>query len=85
MGTSGLVKPAPYAVRDQNEYNNYPIPEDVVSSLKTNGKPVAEWLIPVAGKPLEFVTKAGIAPREVTFIPYYKMHGERYVLYWTLK
>lgn len=84
MGIEGIKEPAPYAVNDQNEFNNYNIPADVISTLNTQGKKIADWLKPVPGQLLTFKT-AGAASREITLIPYYQLHGERYVLYWDLK
>ncbi len=84
MGTKAIKTPAPYAEK-QNDYNDYPIPDDIIDALKTEGKPVAEWLKPVPGNPLEFTTIAGVAPRQITLVPYYKLHDERYVVYWKIK
>ena len=84
MGTEGIKDPAPYAA-NQNEFDNYNIPADVIISLDTHGSDVANWLKRFTGKPLVFKTTAGVAPREITLIPYYQVHGERYVLYWDLK
>jgi len=42
------------------------------------------WIKPVAGKQLTFQT-AGIGkPNDVTLIPFYKLFGERYTIYWTI-
>jgi len=41
----------------------------------------AVWLKPVAGRALTFRTTAG-RPANVTLIPYYKLFGRRYVVYW---
>ena len=84
MGIEGIKEPAPYAVNDQNEFNNYNIPADVISTLNTQGKKITDWLKPVPGQPLTFKT-VGTASREITLIPYYQLHSERYVLYWDLK
>jgi uncharacterized protein len=84
MGTEGIISPAPYAQEDPHDFNNISIPGDVISTLDAHGKSVAKWLKPVAGQPLVFKT-ADVAQREITMIPYYQLHVERYVLYWNLK
>jgi len=83
MGTDGIKDPAPYADHNPNEYNNYNIPADIISKLNTQGKKITDWLKPVSGQPLTFKT-SGIANQEITMIPYYQLHGERYVIYWDL-
>jgi DUF1680 family protein len=83
MGTEGLISPAPYA-GGQNDFNGFPVPAGVISSLDTHDGKVAGWLKPVPGQPLTFKTLAGVASREITMIPYYQLHDERYVLYWRL-
>jgi len=83
MGTEGLKGPAPYA-NDQNEYNHYDIPGDVISSLQTKGSTLGSWLKPVPDSPLTFKTQ-GAATRDITLIPYYEVHHERYVIYWDIE
>lgn len=85
MGTEGLSEPAPYArIRDQNDFNNYPIPEDLMHRLRLNKDNLEKALTPVAGEPAVFVTSTGTAEKEIKLIPYYKLHHQRYVLYWDL-
>jgi uncharacterized protein len=84
MGTEGIISPAPYAPVDPHDFNNFKIPSDVISTLYTHGKSVSKWLNPVEGQSLVFKT-SDVAEREITMIPYYQLHGERYVLYWDLK
>ncbi len=83
MGTEGLTDPAPYA-RDQNDFNKYPIPAGLISKLRLNKDNLLQALKPVQGEPAAFVTASGIAEKEVKLIPYYKLHHQRYVLYWDL-
>ncbi len=49
-----------------------------------NGTPVAEWVKPVAGQPLTFRTLDAGKPNDVTLIPFYRLFGERYSIYWEL-
>jgi hypothetical protein len=83
MGTEGIQAPAPYA-KDQLDFRNYAIPDNISATLNTNGKKLNDWLIPVAGKQLIFQT-SGVASKEITLIPYYKIDKQRYVIYWNLK
>ena len=83
MGTEGMEPPVPLA-RDQNDYFRVPVPDNVISTLNVKGKKINDWLNPVSGKPLEYITKDA-ASREITLIPYYKISRERYVIYWNLK
>ena len=83
MGTEGIEAPAPYA-KDQLDYRNYPVPENINSNLNINGRKLNDWLIPVNGKQLEFKT-TGVSSKEITLIPYYQIDKQRYVIYWNLK
>lgn len=83
MGTEGINFPAPYA-RDQLDFSRMPIPENVISTLNVKGKKLADWITPVAGKPLIFKT-SGAATRDITLMPYYQIDKQRYVIYWNLK
>ncbi len=59
------------------------VPVDV-PELVGDPETVVERIRPVAGAPLTFET-AGIGrPRDVTLIPYHRVHHERYNLYWKL-
>lgn len=84
MGKEGIKDPAPYAVTSQSEFYSQPVPTDIISTLNVQGKKISDWLKPIVGQPLEFKT-AGAANRDITMIPYFQLHGERYVIYWDLK
>ena len=49
-----------------------------------NETPVADWVKPVAGKPLTFRTVGAGKPDDVTLVPFYELFGQRYSLYWEL-
>jgi uncharacterized protein len=83
MGTEGEKAPVPFA-RDEWEYKDYPIPEDIITTIDTHGENVNDWLTPVKGSPLVFRT-AGVTSKAVTMIPYYRIDEERYVIYWNLE
>ena len=42
------------------------------------------WIKPVAGKPLTFRTVNVGKPNDVTLIPFYKLFGQRYAVYWNI-
>jgi hypothetical protein len=45
-----------------------------------------EWILPVSGRPLVFETRGAGKPQDLTLIPFYRLFGERYALYfrtWT--
>ena len=46
------------------------------------GVPLAQWIEPAAGQPLTFRTQCVGKPGDVTLVPFYKLFGERYALYW---
>jgi uncharacterized protein len=83
MGTEGIVAPAPYA-KDQLDFRNISVPDNIVTTLNINGRKLNDWLIPVNGKQLVFKT-TGVASKEITMIPYYQIDKQRYVIYWNLK
>jgi DUF1680 family protein len=49
-----------------------------------NDAPLESWIKPVAGKPLTFQTVNAGQPNDVTLIPFYKLFGQRYSIYWEL-
>jgi DUF1680 family protein len=50
----------------------------------TNGKPLDQWLKSVPGKTLTYRTQGVGRPADVTLIPYYALHHQRYSVYWDL-
>jgi len=52
--------------------------------LVTGGKPVADWLRPVADRPLAFRTTGVGRPDDVTLSPFYTFHDRRFAVYWDL-
>jgi DUF1680 family protein len=49
--------------------------------IKDNA-PLETWIKPVAGKALTFRTEGAGKPNDVTLVPFYKLFGERYAIYW---
>ena len=83
MGTEGMEAPAPFAY-NQLDYKDVAVPADIVTTLDVKGRKISDWLTPVDGKPLSFKA-VGVAPKEITLIPFYQVDKQRYVLYWNLQ
>jgi len=49
-----------------------------------NEVPLDQWIKPVAGKPLTFRTVNAGKPDDVTLVPFYRLFGQRYSIYWEL-
>jgi len=81
LGTEGLGNLSPYA-RGQTDQVGVPTPE--VPVLLCEAKDALGKIEPVAGKPLTFRTKGLGKPRDVSLIPFYRLHYQRYSVYWRL-
>jgi len=46
--------------------------------------PLEDWIKPVAGQALTFRTEGAGRPDDVTLVPFYRLFGERYAIYWQL-
>ena len=46
--------------------------------------PIEAWIKPVAGQALTFRTEGVGKPNDVTLVPFYRLFGERYAIYWQL-
>jgi len=79
LGTQGLEKLSPY-VRGQLDAANQPAPR--VPVLVCDPKELPSRIEPVAGKPLAFQTKGIGQPRDVSLMPFYQLHHQRYTVYW---
>jgi len=55
-----------------------------VPVLLTSGRPVEEWVKPVAGKTNTFKLDNVGRPRDVELYPFYNMHEKRYTIYWDI-
>lgn len=87
MGTEGIQQPVPFSnPKLHNDYYTYDyhVPSTLSNMLNVKGKPVEEWLNPVAGQPLTFKT-INVADKDFIFVPLFNLHRERYVVYWNLK
>jgi hypothetical protein len=76
LGTNGM--PHPYA-RDQTEFLHWPTPPAPV--FVNDGDSLLKHIVP-AGQPLVFRTKGLGQPEDVALIPLYRIHDQRYSVYW---
>ncbi len=82
-GKEGLTKAIIYDVSSR-EMLKYKIPSSINDKLNAKGKNVTDWIKPIEGQPLTFKTE-GVSDKPFTLIPYYKVHDERYIMYWNLQ
>ncbi len=59
-------------------------PKPRIPVFVDDGKPLSQWLKPVAGQALAFRSQGPGRPQDVSFIPFYQMHDERYSVYFDL-
>jgi hypothetical protein len=79
LGTNDM--PNPFA-RGQTDYSGVPDPRAPV--LVCEAAKLLRHVKPVSGQPLVFRTKGIGRPQDVTLIPFYLMHRQRYSVYWKL-
>lgn len=53
-------------------------------AIVTAQRDPAAWIEPVAGKPLTFRTSGVGKPNDVTLVPYHRLWGQKYAIYWRL-
>jgi hypothetical protein len=63
--------------RGQHQHHEIRIPAFVV-----NGHPIEDWVKPVPDQPLTFRTQNAARPQDVELVPFHKLFGERYSVYW---
>ena len=61
-----------------------PMQPITVPSFIAAGKPLSDWLKPVAGKPGSFRSEGVGRDRDVDFVPFYALHRRTYAAYWDL-
>lgn len=79
LGTNAM--PNPFA-RSQTDYSRLPTP--AVPAFVGRASTLLQRTKPVAGQPLTFRTHDIGQPCDVTLIPFYKIHRQRYSVYWNL-
>lgn len=81
LGTAGLEG---ISFHDRN-YFPKKLPYDNVPVFIGSPNDILERIKPVQGKPLEFRSEGLATPQEVTLVPFYTIHKQRYCVYWQLK
>lgn len=84
LGRAGLF-PGADILRNERTYGDILQVPVTVPSLRASAADVAQRLRPVSGAPLTFETAGLGDPSDVTLIPYYRLHHERYNLYWQVQ
>jgi uncharacterized protein len=82
LGTEGLTNFSPYAKRQTDQVR---VPTPRVPGFLGKPEDVLAHVEPVPGKPLTFRTSGLGRPQEVTLVPFYKVHHQRYTVYWEVR
>jgi hypothetical protein len=80
LGTNGM--PNPPIATTQTAYSRVPTP--AVPMFESPADSLVKNIKPVPGKPLTFQTRGIGRPKDVTLIPFYQLHRQRYSVYWQL-
>jgi DUF1680 family protein len=80
LGTNGM--PARLTANGQGDFNRVADPS--VPMFATTSDQLVKHVKPVRGQPLTFRTDGIGRPADVTLIPFYEMHHQRYSVYWKL-
>ena len=81
LGREGMMPGMQYSA-GQVALEHFPTPD--VPVLLTNNKPVDQWVKKVPGKALRFKTAGVGRPEDVSLVPIYKAHHQRFTVYWDL-
>jgi DUF1680 family protein len=80
LGRSGLDSVKAYSDNQiESWYRNLPVPEQPVIICEKGN--LLRHISPVSGPPLTFKTRGLVQPNDVTLIPFYRMHHQRYAVY----
>jgi DUF1680 family protein len=82
LGTEGLDPRTVYA-ESQGVLRNVQV--EPGPSLTTDAGDLEARIKPVPGEPLKFRTVGAGAPKEVTLVPFHKLFGQRYAIYWRIQ
>jgi hypothetical protein len=80
LGIDGM--PNPPIATTQTAYSRVPAPG--VPMFASAADSLVQHIEPVSGKPLTFQTRGIGRPKDVTLIPFYQLHRQRYSVYWQL-
>lgn len=84
MGTEGMIAPAPFSNPDlHNDYYTYDfnVPANIKTNLKLDKKNPEKYIKQSTDNPLVFFAEDG----NIRLEPIYKIHHQRYVVYWNLE
>ena len=81
LGTEGMPEGGAFADSDV-EFIEEPVPD--VPVLVAERTRLEDWIQPLAGDPLTFHTVGAGRPADVVLKPFYRIHHERYSIYWDL-
>ncbi len=81
LGTQNMPASGPFADSD-TAFIEDATPD--VPVFVTSPGPLEDWIKPVAGDPLTFHTVGAGRPFDVVLKPFYRIHRERYSIYWDL-
>jgi hypothetical protein len=81
LGTKGMPEGGAFADSDV-EFIEEPVPD--VPVLVAERTRLEDWIQPLAGDPLTFHTVGAGRPADVVLKPFYRIHHERYSIYWDL-
>ncbi|MBM3888289.1 MAG: hypothetical protein FJ388_04090 [Verrucomicrobia bacterium] len=82
LGSEGIVPPMPYAKSQADFFKGKTAAPAPV--LLAQGRPVAEWVEAVPGRPLSFRTQGVGKPDDVTLVAFHALLPQRYSIYWDL-
>ena len=82
LGTDGMPPAGAYAEHEK-DFAAWPTP--AVPTLSGDPTGILAGIEPVAGRPLTFQTHGLGHPKDVTLVPFYGLHHERYTLYWSVQ
>src|SRR5690606_16461395 len=83
MGTEGMTAPAPFsnpALHNDYYTYDYRVPDNLTTALKLDKRNLKKYIKPSAGEKLVF----HVLGENVRLEPIYKIHHQRYVVYWDL-
>jgi DUF1680 family protein len=79
LGTENLT-PDMFYLKGQRDQSNGPTIE--VPMFVVEDEDPRTWIEPVPDRPLAFRTKGAGRPEDVTLVPYHRLFGQRYSIYW---
>lgn len=80
LGSEGMTEKSVYG---HYGHGGEPVPVPALVVTEETASP-AEWIVPVDGKPLTWRTANAGKPSDVTLVPFYRLFGQRYAVYWRL-